>query len=111
MGGLIEGLPQLPFSRSNRGELSGALDQLNVGVYLTDMERRIVFWNRKAEEITGYGPGDVEGRACDEDLLAHVDQDGNRLCATERCPLQKSIAQDSESSSLAAPAKAPPITR
>ncbi len=100
MGGLIEGLPQLPFSRSNRGELSGALDQLNVGVYLTDMERRIVFWNRKAEEITGYGAGDVEGRACDEDFLAHVDQDGNRLCATERCPLQKSIAQDSESNEL-----------
>ncbi len=100
MGGLIEGLPQLPFSRSNHSELSRALDQLNIGVYLTDEQRRILFWNRKAEEITGYRGEDVAGKACHEEVLAHLDHDGNRLCDTGRCPLRRSGTPNGESADL-----------
>ena len=31
-----------------------ALDSLGVGVYLVDRHRKIVYWNRGAERISGY---------------------------------------------------------
>ena len=39
--------------------------QLNVGVYVTDLDRRIILWNPKAEEITGYSADEVVGKALD----------------------------------------------
>jgi phosphoserine phosphatase RsbU/P len=67
------------------------LNQLNLGVYVTDLERRIVLWNRKAEEITGYKAAEVVGRACHENILIHIDRDGHPLCTTRLCPLHRSI--------------------
>ena len=62
------------------------IDCLNDGVYVCDYDRRIVFWSKSAERITGWQSKDVLGRACLEDILNHVDKDGHRLCGEEYCP-------------------------
>lgn len=67
------------------------LNYLNAGVYVTDKERRIMLWNRKAEEITGYRAEEVVGSACHDDVLNHINKDGIRLCTSELCPLYRSI--------------------
>jgi sigma-B regulation protein RsbU (phosphoserine phosphatase) len=67
------------------------LNYLNDGVYITDKQRRIILWNRKAEEITGYRAEEVVGRACHDDVLNHISEDRKGLCPSELCPLYRSI--------------------
>ena len=73
------------------------LNHLNMGVYITDLDRRIVLWNRKAEEITGHKAADVVGKHCRDNVLCHVDKYGNLLCLTNLCPLFRAIQTNSES--------------
>ena len=67
------------------------LDCLNEGVYVCDRDRRIVFWSKSAERITGWRSEDVLGRACHENVLCHEDKDRQRLCGKEHCPLHRSM--------------------
>ena len=67
------------------------LDCLSEGVYVCDRDRRIVFWSKSAERITGWRSEDVLGRACHENVLCHVDKDQHRLCGKEHCPLHRSM--------------------
>lgn len=77
--------------------LQRVLDYLNVGVYITDRERRIRLWNRKAEEITGHPASDVLGLACHENVLCHTDAQGKQLCTTDLCPLYRAMQAGIES--------------
>jgi phosphoserine phosphatase RsbU/P len=79
-------LPQAWLTASNV-----IIDSLSDGVYVCDRERRIVFWSKAAERITGWQPGDVVGRRCLDDVLSHVDKDGHRLCGEEFCPLHRAM--------------------
>lgn len=65
-------------------------DNLFDGVYLVDQQRRISYWNHGAEELTGYGSEEVLGSHCHDNLLMHVDDEGNELCY-EGCPLAATI--------------------
>ena len=67
------------------------LDCLGDGVYVTDLERRILFWNEAAERITGWQAADILGRSCFDEILCHIDKDGRRLCGRELCPLRRAI--------------------
>lgn len=67
-------------------DLETILENLHDGVYFTDLDRRITFWNRAAEKITGFPGGEVIGSCCHDNILVHVDRDGNSLCRG-RCPL------------------------
>jgi diguanylate cyclase (GGDEF)-like protein/PAS domain S-box-containing protein len=67
------------------------LDQLINGVYTTDLNRVITYWNRAAEKITGYSAEEVVGKRCADNILVHVDGEGNSLC-TGMCPLAFSMA-------------------
>jgi len=67
------------------------VDALPDGVYVTDHRRRIVYWNQGAERIAGYPAAEVLGSRCSDDLLVHVDDQGNRLCRTG-CPLSATLA-------------------
>ncbi|MBW2566512.1 MAG: PAS domain-containing protein, partial [Deltaproteobacteria bacterium] len=60
------------------------------GIYVVDSERRIVFWNRGAEEITGYRSEEVMGHRCSEDILNHIDENGILLCRSS-CPLVETL--------------------
>lgn len=73
------------------------LDSLSDGVYVCDRDRRIVYWNKAAERITGWPAAEVIGRKCVDDVLAHVDKDGHRLCGEEFCPLHRSMVTGMQS--------------
>ena len=70
--------------------LTTVLNSIFDGVYIVDRERRIIFWNRAAEEITGHLRKDVMGRCCHDTILNHIDGNGTMLCLSA-CPLQRSI--------------------
>jgi len=67
------------------------MDELYDGLYTVDLERRITFWNRAAEKITGYPRAEVIGRSCRDNLLVHVDETGGLLCQ-HSCPLAATMA-------------------
>lgn len=67
------------------------LNSLADGAYITDLNRKILFWNRAAQQITGWPAKEVLGRTCFDNILAHVDKDGHPLCGHEHCPLHRSI--------------------
>lgn len=66
------------------------LDNLFDGVYFVDTNRTITYWNAAAERITGFSKDEVIGKCCADNLLRHVDQQGNELCL-HNCPLSDSI--------------------
>jgi len=49
---------------SDKQDLERILDSLTEGIIAHDREKRILFFNRAAEEITGYSRVDVLGRNC-----------------------------------------------
>jgi diguanylate cyclase (GGDEF)-like protein/PAS domain S-box-containing protein len=69
------------------------LDNLLDGVYFTDLQRRITYWNQAAEDITGYSANEVLGKQCSDNLLMHVDDSGCLLCVGE-CPLSRAIEEN-----------------
>jgi diguanylate cyclase (GGDEF)-like protein/PAS domain S-box-containing protein len=71
------------------------LNNLFDGLYFVDRERRITFWNKTAERLTGYEAKQVVGRRCADNILVHVDDKGNNLCEG-MCPLARTL-EDGES--------------
>ncbi len=67
------------------------LDNLFDGVYAIDRNHRIVYWNPAAERITGYSAAEVTGRQCADNILNHLDNNGNCLC-DGFCPLAHVMA-------------------
>ena len=61
------------------------------GVYIIDSDHRFVYWNKAAEQITGYASGDVLGKRCSDNILMHVNDKGEPICTQERCPTECSI--------------------
>ena len=72
--------------------LHGILDNLYDGVYIVDKSRKIIYWNKAAEDISGYKYSDVVGSHCFNDILQHIDSDGNPLCR-QGCPLIHTIEE------------------
>lgn len=66
------------------------VDNLADGVYFVNPDRKITYWNRGAERISGHAAADVVGRHCFDDILDHVDGEGCSLCHTV-CPLAATI--------------------
>lgn len=62
------------------------IENLHDGFYLVDTERVIQYWNKAAERISGFSADEVIGHACSDNILTHVDEDGNSLCLS-MCPL------------------------
>ena len=71
-------------------EYMNLFDNMSDGVYFVDRERRITYWNRAAEKITGFASHEVVGKRCADNILIHIDASGNNLC-TGMCPLAKTI--------------------
>ena len=73
------------------------LDAIDDGVYVTDPDRRVVYWNQAAERITRWTASDVMGKCCYDNVLCHVDKDGRQLCGQEHCPLHRAIVSGNSS--------------
>jgi PAS domain S-box-containing protein len=81
----------------NEKHFGDILNHLNVGVYITDTERRVVFWNKSAEQITGYRADEVVGHKCSDNILRHRDKEGHPLCLTDLCPLHRTMVRGTPS--------------
>lgn len=66
------------------------LEELYDGVYVVDTSRKILFWNKGAERITGYASEKVLGKSCADNILMHVDNRGKKLCLAG-CPLHETL--------------------
>jgi diguanylate cyclase (GGDEF)-like protein/PAS domain S-box-containing protein len=66
------------------------LEGLHIGVSVLDLQKRIVFWNDGAEQITGYARIDVLGHACAESLLLNCQQTSCEMCQ-EKCPIAAAL--------------------
>jgi len=53
-----------------------------------DRDRRILYWNKGAERITGFSADEVVGTCCWDNVLMHADSEGNPLCRGH-CPAEK----------------------
>ena len=72
------------------GNMKEILDNLYDGVYIVDKDRRIHYWNKAAEELTGYSASGLLGSCCNDNILNHVDEAGSKLCSDD-CPLIDAI--------------------
>jgi diguanylate cyclase (GGDEF)-like protein/PAS domain S-box-containing protein len=68
----------------------GILDNLYDGIYFVDRARKITYWNKAAERITGFRRSEVLGAPCHDHILNHINDEGDPLCQSE-CPLAKCI--------------------
>ncbi len=72
----------------------GLLDSLLEGVYFVDRDRRISYWNRGAEQLTGYAASEVVGLHCYDEVLVHTDEQGHPLCNSPDCPATRVMDED-----------------
>ena len=61
------------------------LDELNDGVYFLDKNRKIIYWNKSAETITGFTSEVAFAHQSCCTLLVHADEQGEIVC-NEKCP-------------------------
>jgi len=62
------------------------LDNLSEGIYFVDLDRRITYWNKAAEKITGRAAAEVMGFNCANNIMDDIDSKGTQLCSA-KCPL------------------------
>jgi len=74
-------------------DINTLLNAIYDGVYIVNRDREILFWNDSAERITGHRRLEVMRRHCADNILNHIDEDGNSLCLN-MCPLVKSMETD-----------------
>jgi len=69
------------------------LNSIYDGVYIVNREREILFWNKGAEKLTGHQAKDVTNHRCSDNILDHIDENGNLLC-NGNCPLAECMMLD-----------------
>lgn len=68
----------------------GILESLPSGLCVVDIQKRIVFWSKGAERITGHLRHDVIGHSCASEAILHCDQPGCEFCKQE-CPVGRAM--------------------
>ncbi len=81
-----------PVPESGDGFDFNAFDQLSLGVIAVGKDRRIVFWNRMAQTISGYTEQAMLGRPCTE-LGSLITLPGGATICGQMCPFEKVQAQ------------------
>lgn len=66
------------------------INNIHDGIYFVDRDRKITFWSKGAERISGFIAEEVIGKSCRNSILNHIDCDGNCLC-DQGCPLQATM--------------------
>jgi sigma-B regulation protein RsbU (phosphoserine phosphatase) len=68
------------------------LNQIKDGIFITDLDRKIVFWNSGAVELTGLTEQEMLNKHCyDAGGLCKKDHKGRNLCNAEICPIKRAI--------------------
>jgi PAS domain S-box-containing protein len=76
--------------KDDKSTLCLLLDSMYDGVYIVGKDRKIVFWNRSAAEMTGHKKEEVMGKFCSDDILNHIDANGVLICRAG-CPIIKAM--------------------
>ncbi len=71
------------------------LNSVTDGIYFVDAKRRITYWNKAAERLSGYTATEMVGKICSEDLQLHEDESGYALCE-KGCPLAATLYDGKE---------------
>lgn len=71
-------------------------DDLPFGLYIVEPDRTIVYWNKEAEQITGYKREEMVGKHCPQSGLFHMDEEGRSLCQFF-CPLLATVESGEKS--------------
>ncbi|MHB9092941.1 MAG: PAS domain-containing protein, partial [Chloroflexota bacterium] len=75
------------------------LEGLAVGICSRDRDRRVLYFNPRAEQLTGYKADDLVGKPC-RGLFCHHTPAGEILCG-EGCPAEGCLREGTASSALA----------
>jgi PAS domain S-box-containing protein len=67
------------------------VETLPVGVYVIGLDRHIGYWNKAAEQITGYLSQEVIGKPCNAEVLVHCGARGTPVCESAGCLLTCSL--------------------
>lgn len=67
------------------------LNNIHDGIYFVDHDCNIFFWNKGAEQITGFPISAVNGKKCSDDIISPVDESGKNLCEGD-CPVKLALA-------------------
>ena len=76
--------------KDKNSHVATLLQGLYDGVYIVTPERKILYWNKAAEELTGYSEAEVLGKCCGDNILNHIDENGILLCRSA-CPLLRAM--------------------
>lgn len=74
----------------DQGSFEKIIENLHDGLYFVDRTRMITYWNKAAARISGFTAAEVLGKPCSDNILNHVDSDGNQLCFGG-CPLAETM--------------------
>ena len=69
-------------------------EEIYDGICFITPQRKIIFWNKQAERITGYRKKEALLKHCYENILQHMDKNGRKLCLTKYCLLATSIKKN-----------------
>ncbi|MGZ5478040.1 MAG: diguanylate cyclase [Candidatus Aminicenantales bacterium] len=86
------------FPGASKSIFDNVLDQVQDAVVWLNRDRKVVYWNKAAEQITGREASAVLGRACFEDPTLFVDLGGVNICR-DKCPVAMTL-QDGAPRSL-----------
>ncbi|HOW86730.1 MAG TPA: sensor domain-containing diguanylate cyclase [Candidatus Aminicenantes bacterium] len=78
------------FPGARRDLCNAVLSQVQDAVVWLDKDRKIVYWNKAAEEISGREAAGVLGRACFEEPTLFVDYAGIDICR-DKCPVAMTL--------------------
>jgi len=70
------------------------MDNLFDGVCFVDKNKAIRYWNKAAENITGFTADEVLGKLCSESILTFRDHEGRDVC-NALCPLENPVTDSS----------------
>ena len=77
---------KMEYLKFNQEVLTDLFEHLEEGLYILTPERTIIFWNKGAEKITGFSKEEIIGKNCKDNILQHIDKEGNNLCLNN-CPV------------------------
>ena len=63
------------------------VDRIETGVYVLDLNQKVMYWNYGAQKITGFLSQEMLGRACGEHILVEHDEHNPVVCA-HHCSLE-----------------------
>jgi len=78
------------FPGASKSICDNILNQVQDAVVWLNRDRKVVYWNRAAEEITGREAAAALGRACFEEPALFVDLGGVNVCR-DKCPVAMTL--------------------